>query len=122
MSSSDGHEPLSNSMRRQVRLLARPVDSHLLEALMYVLIEKGVLTRNDALSVVETVAEVARGERETADDDGARAKGELKLLRRLYASFEALEDRPEVVALDSANVHRLRPPLHGDRPSFPRDD
>jgi hypothetical protein len=89
---------------------------------MYILIEKGVLTKNDALSVVETVAHVKRGERETADDDGSQAKADLRLLQRLYVSFEALDDRPGVENFDGENVYRLRPPLHGDHPEFPRDD
>ena len=37
------------------------VHSQLVEALTLLLIEKGVLTRNDALSIVQTVAEVQRG-------------------------------------------------------------
>lgn len=101
---------------------ARQVDSHLLEALMYVLIEKGVLTKNDALSALETVAHVKRGERDTAGDGGVRAEADLKLLQRLYASFEALDDRPGVANFAGENVHRLRPPIHGDRPTFPRDE
>ncbi|PSJ37683.1 hypothetical protein [Allosphingosinicella deserti] len=101
---------------------ARGVDSLLLEALVHVLIEKGVLTKNDALSVVETVAQIVKGEvddREAADSQTAAA---VRMLKRMYVSFEALEDRPGVVTFDGENVHRMRRPVHGDRPSFPLDD
>lgn len=126
MSSSDGPDRANlHNFQPAAEGPARGVDSLLLETLIYVLIEKGVLTRNDALSAVETVAQVKRGERGAVDDEGAAsvpAAAALKLLNRLYVSFEALDDRPGVVNFDGENVHRLRPPLHGDRPKFPRDD
>lgn len=125
MSSSDGPNSAFNLPRRTAGRRVRPVDSHLLEALMYLLIEKGVLTKNDALSVVETVAHVKRGVLEEAEADGdeaTRTKADLILLQRLYGSFEALDDRPDVLSLSGENVHRLRPPLHRDRPTFPQDD
>lgn len=94
----------------------------MIESLMFALIEKGVLTGNDALSVVETVAHVKRGAAEGNDAAAAQAAADLKVLRRLYSSFEALEDQPKAVSFDSENVHWLRPPLHGDHPEFPSDD
>jgi hypothetical protein len=100
---------------------ARGVDSHLVESLIFALLEKGVLTKNDALGVVETVAQVIGG----AVYDGVASEqttADLNLLHRLYTSFEMLDDRPGVVNSDADNVHRLRPPLHGDRPKFPHDD
>lgn len=98
------------------------VDALLIEALMHVLVEKGVLTKNDALSVVETAAQVKRGahyERRAATE---QTEADLGLLQRLYRSFEALSDRPGVVRPDGENIYLLRPPVHGDRPDRPRDD
>lgn len=95
--------------------------TQLFESLCYVLIEKGILTKNDAMSVVQTVAQVKRGaliDVAATEHDAA----ELKLLRRLFTSFEALDDRPSDVSFSGGNVHRLRPPLHGDRPEFPEAD
>ena len=123
MSSSDGDDStIPQNFSAAAKGPDRGVDSLLLETLIHVLVEKGVLTRNDALSVVATVAQVKRGE---IDDNGAASEpteAALTLLSRMYLSFEAIEDRPGVASFDGENVHRLRPPLHGDRPSFPRDD
>lgn len=98
------------------------VDTLLIEALIHVLVEKGVLTRDDALSVVQTAAQVRLG----ALDEGLTARepgrADLTLLQRLYRSFEALADRPGGMPPDSDNIFRLRPRLHGDRPEFPGDD
>lgn len=122
MSSTDDPDDFKIPIfQHSARRPAREVDAHLLEALMYVLIEKGVLTKNDALSVVETAAHVKRGEREEAGD-ASHAEADLELLQRLYASFEALDDQPGVVNFDGENVYRLRRPIHGDRPTFPGDD
>lgn len=95
--------------------------SLLLEGLMYALIEKGVLTKNDAMGVVQTAAEVIRG----ADDGSkknAQIAAELEYLRRVFISFAALDDEPQARRLNGANVHQLRPPVHGDHPQFPDDD
>lgn len=72
------------------------------------------------MSVVQTVALIKRG---TVIDagDGAKDGAELRLLRRLFTSFEALDDRPADANFAGGNVHRLRPPLHDDRPAFPED-
>mgnify|MGYP003576386066 CR=1 FL=1 len=93
-----------------------------MESLIFVLIEKGILTRNDALSVIQTVAEVKQGQVGDAGAQSAQAIDDLNVLQRLYASFEIVKDRPGVVNLDGKNVRRLRPPLHGDQPEFPHDE
>lgn len=100
----------------------RGVDSLLLEALIHILIEKGVLTRNDALSAVETVAQIIKGGADDGEAADAQTSAAVKMLKRMYVSFEALEDRPGVVTFDGENVHRMRRPVHGDSPSFPPDD
>jgi hypothetical protein len=94
----------------------------LLETLIHVMIEKGLLTKNDALSVVQTVTQVKRGELHDGSALPGHTHEELGMLHRLYASFEAASDRPGTLQADGENIHRLRPPLHGDRPEFPRDD
>jgi hypothetical protein len=122
MSSLDGFDGANFPNSKAAASPARGVNSHLVETLIFVLIEKGILTKNDALSLIQTVAEVKRGE---VDDDGGTSPetaADLKLLHRLYASFEVLEERPGVVTADGAKVHRLRRPVHGDRPRFPHDD
>ena len=97
------------------------LETMLFESLVYHLIEKGVLTQNDALSVVQTVASVKRGQ--SPDEAGAaRLDAELALLRRLYESFGALDARVASNGFDGTNVRQLRPPLHGDAPEFPRED
>ena len=121
MSRSDGPDDAGlHDFQPAARGPERRVDSLLLETLIYVLIEKRVLTRDDALSVVETVAQVTRGE---ADDEGAASPetiAALKLLKRMYVSFEALDRKPEIEDFDGENVHRLRPPR--DRPDGLRED
>lgn len=97
------------------------VDGMLFESLIHHLIEKGVLTKNDALSVVQTVAQVKRGELHERGTDRSSA-AVLAMLQRLYKSFEALRDRSAAARLDGENVRHLRPPLHGERPQFPQDD
>lgn len=99
-----------------------PVETLLVEALMHVLIEKGLLTRNDALSVVQTVAQVKRGILDEGRVAKARTQVEIWALQRIYRSFEALSDRPGAVPADGENIFPLRPPVHGDDPEFPRDD
>ena len=122
MSSSDGADP--HDFQPAAERPTRNVDSLLLESLIHVLIEKGVLTRNDALSVIGTVAQVKRGEHAAVDDDGATSvqTEALMFLKQLYASFEALNDRPKLAHPLGENVHALRPPLHAGRPEFPGGD
>lgn len=93
----------------------------LLDSLVHHLIEKGILTKNDALSVVQTAAEVVRG-RTLGETPSEETDAALTILDRTYSSFEAVSDRAGTSQLDGHNVHRLRPPLHGDRPRFPADD
>ena len=123
MSSADGPDGPDPGTGKSVdgQLLAR-VDMLLIEGLIHALIEKGVLTKNDALSVVQTAAQVKRGTLDESRPDGARIEAELAALHNLYRSFEAMSDHPGVIQFDGENIHRLRPPLHGDRPEFPRDD
>lgn len=96
------------------------VEFLLLDSLIHHLIEKGVLTKNDALSVIQTVAHVVRGNL-SDDETVAEARATLSKLERIYLSFQAMAERG-AGALDGENVHLLRPPLHGDRPEFPGDD
>jgi len=93
----------------------------LFDSLVHHLIEKGVLTRNDALSVVQTAAEVARSR---VDDSipSLPTDAALTILQRTYSSFEAVQARPASSGRDGHNVHSLRPPLHGGRPRFPSED
>ena len=95
------------------------VEFHLVDSLVHHLIEKGVLTKNDALSVVQTAAEVVRGQ---AHERAGAAKidAALSTLERTYASFAALPDRYGRPGAD--NVAPLRMPLHAERPRFPSDD
>lgn len=98
------------------------VHSQLVEALVLLLIEKGVLTKNDALSVVQTVAEVQRGLALEGRKPLAQTQANLDMLQLMYGSFEALEERSGVRQADWGNVLPLRPPIHGDRPEFPREE
>jgi hypothetical protein len=95
------------------------VEFLLFDSLVHHLVEKGVLTKNDALSIVQTAAEVVRGR--MSESDGA-GDGGLSALERTYSSFEALPDRYGRSGLDGRNVHALRVPLHDDRPRFPTED
>lgn len=95
------------------------VEFLLFDSLVHHLIEKGLLTKNDALSVVQTAAEVVRGRVHLSD---AAKDEELSALERVYSSFEAMPDRYGRSGLDDHNVHPMRKPLHGDRPHFPSDD
>lgn len=94
----------------------------LFDSLVHHLIEKGLLTKNDALSVVQTAAEVVRGRMRDGEAPTLEKNVALSTLERTYSSFEAVADRSGVSRLDGHNVHRLRPPLHDDRPEFPSDD
>lgn len=99
------------------------MELQLFESLVHHLIEKGVLTKNDALSVVQTVAEVKRGQREARGNRSAFAENELVVLERLYSSFELVTDRPITSQdHDGGNILQLRPPIHGDNPKFPKAD
>lgn len=121
MSSLDGSDGSNENLKPQAEASARSADSLLLESLIFVLIEKGVLTKNNALSAIQTAAQV-RGAVVEGATASAQTAADLIFLDRLYRSFELLRERPGVVNSDSDNVHRLRPPVHGDRPRFPRDD
>lgn len=96
--------------------------SLLFDSLVHHLVEKGVLTKNDALSVVQTAAEVVRGQLHDSHTPPLHASATLSVLERIYSSFEALESRPVSSKAERQNVHALRPPLHNDRPRFPSDD
>ena len=100
---------------------AARLDTQLVDALMHHLIEKGVLTRNDALSVVQTVVQVQLGRLHEGRED-AVTHDALGVLRRMYASFEAVADRAGTVQADGENIRRLRPPIHDDRPELPVDE
>lgn len=97
------------------------VEYLLFDSLVHHLIEKGVLTKNDALSVVQTAAQVLRGRMHESDTASDKIVAALATLERTYSSFEALRDR-HGKGLDRRNVHQLRTPLHGDRPHFPTED
>lgn len=99
------------------------MERQLFESLIHHLVEKGILTKNDALSVVQTVAEVKRGELDSGPAQAAVVEREIVILERLYASFQAMSARGYgAQILDGENILQLRPPLHGDKPKFPRDD
>lgn len=97
------------------------VECLLFDSLVHHLIEKGVLTKNDALSVVQTAAEVVRG-RDSDTMHPTNQDAALSTLERIYGSFEALPDRYGRPGLDAPNVLPLRPPLHGEHPHFPSED
>jgi hypothetical protein len=119
MSSADdpGADPQGSGQASEVA--CEQMHSQLVEALILLLIEKRVLTRNDALSIVHTVAQVQRDEAVEADDLGAQTRAALRLLRRLFRSFEALPDESAARPASEGNVHQLRPPP--DQPDFPED-
>ena len=94
----------------------------LFDSLVHHLIEKGILTKNDALSVVQTAAAVVRSRMNGGETPPLQTDAALTILERTYSSFEALQVRPETVRRDGDNVRSLRPSLHGDRPRFPTDD
>ena len=123
MSSADGSDGADSPIDHEAgdHQGAR-LDTLLLEALIHVLVEKGVLTKNDALSVVQTATQVKRGALHEGRVASERIRADLGTLQLLYRSFEALSDRPGVTQPDGQNIYRLRPPVHGDRPEFPRED
>lgn len=96
------------------------VEFLLFDSLAHHLIEKGLLTKNDVLSVVQTVAQVMQGRLHS--DEAPSAKAALSTLERTYESFQALPDRHGRPGLDADNIVPLRPPLHRECPQFPSDD
>lgn len=120
--SADGPGADPNGLGRASDSPDEQVHSQLVEALVHLLIEKGVLTRNDALSIVQTVADVQSGKAVEDTDAGSQTQAAITMLKRLYSSFEALADRTGTVVADADNVHQLRPPIYGDPPEFPRDE
>ena len=92
----------------------------LFDSLVHHLIEKGLMTKNDALSIIQTAAQVVQGR---IHSNGAQWVTEASAtLERTYGSFQALPDRHGRPGLDADNIVSLRPPLHGERPQFPSDD
>lgn len=123
MSSEDWPAGLDDNGCSERPLVQRAsMECELLESLIHVLMEKGVMTKNDALSVVQTVAEVKQGSIEDAGQDADVLNRELRTLKRLYKSFELVrERRPTSHLFDGGKITRLRPPVHGDQPEFPED-
>jgi hypothetical protein len=81
------------------------MERQLFESLIHHLVEKGILTKNDALSVVQTVAEVKRGELEAGKSQTGLVERELRTLERLYASFQAIAGRSDGLQItDDENV------------------
>ena len=114
--STDGSEPSGADGRT-----FGGVEYLLFDSLVHHLIEKGVLTKNDALSVVQTAAQVVHGRIHESDDVGQLAAA-LSMLERTYDSFAALPDRYGRPGIDAHNVRPLRTPLHRERPLFPTED
>ena len=123
MPSADGPQGPSDHKTNETPLAPfQTMECQLFESLVHHLIEKGILTKNDALSVVQTVAEVKRGDQESGGLPAGSTKGDLAILERLYSSLELVAERPITSpAFDGDNIHRLRPPIHGDNPKFPKD-
>lgn len=124
MSSANGPQGPGDQNSKDIPLApAQTMEVQLFESLVHQLIEKGVLTKNDALSVVQTVAEVKRGQRDAGGPHSAFAEKELSVLQRLYSSFELVTDRQITSQdFDGGKVLQLRPPIHGDDPKFPKSD
>ncbi len=108
---SDGHAPFAK---------IDSVEYLLFDSLVHHMLEKCLLTKKDALSVVQAVALVVRGYDD--EEHATESRTILSKLKRTYASFEAIPVRSGVGALDGENVYQLRPPLHGGRPEFPLHD
>lgn len=121
MPPADGPRDPPDNVFQEGSAVRQSLELQLFDSLVLHLIEKGVLTRNDALSVVQTVAEVERGAQE--EQPGAKSDCKLSMLARLYSSYETLpERRPSQPPEDDENIIQLRPPLHRGEPTFPRDD
>ena len=121
MPPADGPNDTTDNDSRAVATVRQSVEIQLFDSLVHHLIEKGVLTRNDALSVVQTVAEVERGAQE--EHPGPEPDGNLSMLARLYSSYQTLpENHSGHASQDDENIVQLRPPLHRGRPAFPTED
>ena len=117
-SDNDGMEPVE-----QTHISALGEVGYLLfDSLAHHLIEKGILTKNDALSIVQTAAEVVRSRTHDGEASSPETGAALTILHRTYSSFEAVRERQSPAQLDGRNVRSLRPPLHDDRPQFPSGD
>ena len=111
---ADGNSPLDCYAPDSVEYL-------LFDSLVHHLIEKGVLSKNDALSIVQTAAHVVRGRVDGGLPDRS-AEAALAALERTYTSFEAIPHRYVRPGLGAPNVLPLRTPLHGEHPHFPSED
>ena len=123
MPSTDGpRDPGDQEHIERSREMRQTIESQLFESLVHHLVEKGVLTKNDALSVVHTVTQVHRGSLEELAPETAATDQGLARLARLLSSFELLSDGKTGQHREGDNVLQLRPPIHGDRPDFTSDD
>ena len=123
MPSTNGpRDPVDQEPIDRSREMRQTIESQLFESLVHHLIEKGILTKNDALSVVHTVTQVHRGSLEELAPETAATDQGLARLARLLSSFELMSDRNASQLGDGDNVLQLRPPVHGDRPDFTSDD
>ena len=98
-----------------------PIAFMLFDSLIHHMIERGLLTKNDALSIVQTVAQVVRNYAEDGSM-GERASSALATLKRTYSSFEAIPEKSSKILSDLGNVHQLRAPHRVQRADFERDD
>lgn len=98
---------------------AESIEFLLFDSLCHHLVEKGLLSKNDTLSVIQTVALVVQGRMDAGQGNWVDA---FTTLERAYGSFQALPDRHGRTGVDGKNVVPLRPPLHGERPEFPSDN
>ena len=121
MSSSDGWIGNNSELSRDGVSGHGTLEAMLFESLLFQLIEKGLLTKNDALSIVQIVAQVKRSEA-TVDGGTGNVSDDLTSLRRLYESFHAMRERPTATEADRSNILELRPPLHGGAPTFPSEN
>lgn len=122
-SSADAGGPQHPNKGVDSLALRQSMECQLFESLAHHLMEKGILTKNDVLSVVQTVAEVKRGELEEDRSSALVTQREIHTLARLYSSFDMKFDwvpRPDPQG--SGNIMQLRPPLHSDETKFPCDD
>ena len=121
MSSADGPDGAKEIAHGEPPQVDRQsVELQLFDSLVHHLIEKGLLTRNDALSVVQSVAEVELGAIEEVPE--RRATGRLSTLERLFASYQMLPERQPARPVEAdGNIVQLRAPLHQNHPEFPRD-
>ena len=117
MSSADGRDGRDGS-HKQTASIDPSLETMLFDSLVHHLIGKGLLTKNDALSVVQTVAEVKRAQAINSD----ASTGELAVLQRLFDSFAAMREGPRARGADGHNIIQLRPPLHSEDPVFPDED